>query len=104
MLAIPNWPTQRLFPTMMIMLIAQSVLISPTTGPLQLPQDMTAVHPLHHKMSLLVWHLLGKASKAQACRTTLQKSYNVLMAGRDTKTAQNILTQVKIYCSERSID
>ena len=72
LLVVPNWPTQQWFPNVMSMLVARPLLLPPTVAPLQ---DSSAVHPLHQKMSLLVCHLSGDASKARAFRTAVQQSF-----------------------------
>ena len=73
-LIAPQWPTQTWFAPILQLLISPPVVLPPEPHLLRLPQDLTAVHPLHRKLRLTAFRLSGNISKVQAFRQTLHPS------------------------------
>lgn len=71
---LPNWPTQVWFSKAMRMLIQQPVLLQKSKHLLQLPNKPSQVHPLSHKLNLLVCHLSGNNCKIKDFHKMLQTS------------------------------
>jgi hypothetical protein len=57
---IPDWPTQSWYPKAMQMLQKPPVPLKARESLLHLPGQPNQVHPIHHRLNLLVCHLLGK--------------------------------------------
>ncbi|XP_068734585.1 uncharacterized protein [Montipora capricornis] len=57
---LPNWPTQAWFPKAMKMTVQEPVVLAASKTLLHLPNQPTALHPLHKKLTLLVCHLSGR--------------------------------------------
>ena len=74
LLVVPNWPTQTWWPYLMSMLIDFPLILPRKDNTLYLPAHPQLLHPLHKKLQLLVCHLSGISSKAEAFRLELQKS------------------------------
>ena len=56
---LPNWPTQAWFPKAMRMTVQEPVVLKASKTLLHFPNQPTALHPLHKKLTLLVCHLSG---------------------------------------------
>ena len=74
LLVVPNWPTQIWWPYLMSMLIDFPLILPRKDDTLYLPAHPQLLHPLHKKLQLLVCHLSGSSSRAEAFRLALQKS------------------------------
>ena len=62
---VPNWTTQIWFPLLSRMLVATPLLLPRHASTLQLPSDMSRIHPLHPKLQLLACKVSGDDLKIQ---------------------------------------
>ena len=74
LLIVPLWPTQTWWPPLTRMLIQPPLVLPNRHNTLYLPQNPSAVHPLHSQMSLLLCHLSGNIYKVKAFHRQLQTS------------------------------
>ena len=74
LLIAPLWPTRTWFPVALQLLIAPPVLLPRRC--LQLPQDLTAQHPLAHKLKLVAMLLSGSDLQRKTYRRMLPRFYS----------------------------
>ena len=65
LLVVPFCPTQTWWPPLTRMLIQALLVLPKRKTTLYLPQDPSAVHPLHSQMSLLLCHLPGNICRVK---------------------------------------
>ena len=65
LLVVPFWPTQTRWPPLTRMLIQAPLVLPKRKTTLYLPQDPSAVHPLHSQMTLLLCHLFGNICRVK---------------------------------------
>ena len=77
-IVVPTWPTQTWWPVAMKMLVQAPVVLPATERTLYLSSHPTEKRPLHHKLSLLMWHLSRNNSKTEAFLQQLPISWQHL--------------------------
>ena len=88
----------------MSMLIDFPLILPRKDNTLYLPAHPQLLHPLHKKLQLLVCHLSGISSKAEAFRLELQKSLCNLGEQPRKKQYQTYHQRWRVFCSSRSIN
>lgn len=63
---VPKWPTQIWYPHLLRLLVAQPVILRPSSKLLYLPEWPESVHPLHQKLTLMLCLLSGTDSRNMA--------------------------------------
>lgn len=70
-LIVPQWTTQPWFPVLMRLLVQEPLILPRGKKVLQLPYNPSAIHPLHHKLTLMACKLSGCLYKVKDFQSKL---------------------------------
>jgi len=70
-LIVPQWTTQPWFPVLMRLLVQEPFILPQGKKVLQLPYNPNAIHPLHHKLTLMACKLSGCLYKVKDFQSKL---------------------------------
>lgn len=70
-LTVPQWTTQPWFPILMRLLVQEPLILPRGKKVLQLPYNPNALHPLHHKLTLMACKLSGCLYKVKDFQSKL---------------------------------
>ena len=104
-MVVPNWPTQPWFSKLMQLLTANPLVTPMTRTTLQLPWELSKVHPqLYNNLTLLACQISGKPIKHKAYSAAATNIIVSSWRSSSGKSYQSYINRWKTYCGKRKID